>query len=519
MRAMHSEVVKRNEELERQVKDLQKKLAKSEQELQYFKYKLEQFRHMLFGQKSEKTPTRTDGLVQLELFNEAAREIRTEEFEEAEGEREARKNRRGNRKPIPKEFRRERVVIDVDPELRTCPDCGDAMQRIGEHISEELEYVPALLYVIEYALQKYACKKCQSGVVMERVPERPIKKGRPGPGLLAYILVSKYQDHMPLNRLERIFARHGLELSRKTLSGWVQAMGELLEPIVEEMKRELFRARVLQADETPLKVKDPEIKGRTKQAFLYTYGQPQREVVYDFRMNRSRDGPLGFLEGFEGYLQTDAYAGYNELFRRGRVVRIGCWAHVRRKFHDARGERPEFSQIIIAAIQKLYRIEREAKSKGLTGEARVSYRREHAPQVLEKIKALLEIQRPRVLPKSGTGGAIGYTLSQWEALCRYVDIAEAEIDNNAAEQSMRGIAVGRRNWLFVGHPNAGPRAATILSLVETCRRLGLEPLEYLREVISEITKEPGSATRLTPRAWLESHPPAKAEKDLPKPSE
>jgi transposase len=527
---MLTEVERRNKELQRQLEEsraackareqenstLQESLKGLLQERQYLEYKLEQLKRMLFGKKSEKSPPRADGTLQLELFEEAVEEIRAEETEEDDTHR--RRKRRGNRKPIPKDLPRERVEIDVDPEMRVCPDCGQDMQCIGEHICEELEYVPALLYVIEYALKKYACKKCQTGVVMERVPERPIKKGRPGPGLLAYVLVSKYQDHLPLYRLERIFGRHGLELSRKTLCGWVQAMAELLRPIVESMRREMFKSRVLQADETPVKVQDPNLKGKTRKAYIWTYGIPDAEVVYDFRMGRSRDGPLGFLADFDGHLQTDAYAGYKELFRGGRVVRLGCWAHVRRKFNDAQGEKPEFGRIVVAAIQKLYRIEREAKAKGLIGETLVVYRREHALPTLKQIKSLLQTQQARVLPKSGMGAAIGYALGQWDDLLRYVDIPDAQIDNNSAERSIRGVAIGRKNWLFVGHPNAGPKAAIILSLVETCRRLGAEPFEYLKDVISKLSKNPDHADALTPRAWLEAKRSQESEKLTVQPS-
>jgi transposase len=350
------------------------------------------------------------------------------------------------------------------------------MCSIGEHVVEELEYIPARLYVLEYALKKYACKKCQSGVVMERIPERPIKKGRPGPGLLAWILVSKYQDHLPLHRLERIFERHGLGIHRSTLCDWVSAMAKLLGPIVEAMKREIFQARVLQADETPVQVREPGLEKMTRRSYIWTYGIPRGEVVYDFTPGRSGQGPREFLCNFEGYLQTDAYSGYNAVFESGRVIHIGCWAHARRRYYEARAECPDFAEMVLAAIQKLYRVEREGKEEKLTGEALVDLRRREAKPVLDWIRQILELHRGEYLPKSGLQEAIDYTLGQWDSLVRYVDIPDAEIDNNAAERSMRRVVLGRANWLFVGHPAAGPRAAVILSLVETCRRLEVNPL-------------------------------------------
>jgi transposase len=521
---VRADAVKRNAELEEELRVLQtafaaekaaleKKLKASERHRDYLELKLAELRRMLFGRRSEKVePMAPEGFVQAELFEEARAEIERERAEEEETVTYERKKRRGNRKPLPEDLHRERVEIDVPPEMRKCPDCKDDMCSIGEHVVEELEYIPAKLYVIEYALKKYACKKCQSGVVMEPVPPRPIKKGRPGPGLLAWVLVSKYQDHLPLHRLERIFERHGLGIHRSTLCDWVSASARLLGPIVEAMKRELLRSRVLQADETPVPLREPGLEKMTRRAYIWTYGLPRGEVVYDFTPGRSGEGPRKFLGEFEGYLQTDAYSGYNAVFESGRVIHLACWAHARRKFYDARVEEPGFADMVLAAIQKLYRLEREAKEKGVAGEALVDLRTREARPVLLGIRELLDLSRGMFLPRSGLGEAIDYTLGQWDALLRYVEIPEAEIDNNAAERSMRRVVLGRNNWLFVGHPEAGPRAAVILSLVETCRRLEVNPYEYLRSVLHEIVKDPSRAAALTPRAWRSAQLPSGPEK-------
>lgn len=522
---MLADVVKRNAELEEELRalragyeDLEKKLGDSERDREYLEYQLEKFKHLLFGKRSEKMEAvRADGLLQADLFQEAAREIEEEREEETEVTYK-RKKRRGNRKPLPENLHRERVEVDVPPELRTCPDCHGEMSSIGEHILEELEYIPALLYIIEYVFKKYACKRCRSGVLMEPIPERPIKKGRPGPGLLSWVLVSKYQDHLPLYRLERIFERHGLSISRSTLSDWVGAMANLLQPIAQAMKRNLLKAPVLQADETPIQVREPGLKKMTRRSYLWSYGIPEGEVVYDFTTGRGSDGPRVFLEGYEGYLQTDAYAGYNVVFETGRVVRIACWAHTRRKFYDARAESPPFAELILAAIQKLYRIEREAKENAITGESLVELRRSEALPVLERIHEILLLHRERFLPKSGLGEAITYALSQWAALLRYVEVAAADIDNNAAERSMRRVVLGRKNWLFLGHPDAGPRAAVILSIVETCRRLEIDPFKYLKDVIAEMAKDPSRAEALTPRAWRDTPGTSVAENSPQRPA-
>ena len=490
--------------LQRERDQLAESLKVSEMTREYLAFQIQKLSRMLFGRRSEKVPARTDGQVQLELFEEAKREIQAEEAQEFETITYERKKRRGNRRPIPEIVHRERVEIDVDPELRKCAECGEEMVCIGHDISEDLEYIPALLFIIEYLLKKYACKKCQNGVVQAKRPPRPIPKARPGAGLLAYILVSKYQDHLPLHRLERIFARHGTEISRKTLCDWVQAMAKLLRPIVEAQKRELLRARLLQADETPVQVKDLDVKGKTSRCWIWTYGVPDGDVVYDFTRGRSADGPTEFLGEYSGYLQSDSYSVYTSMDRRGKIVHVGCWSHVRRRVYDAREEHPEFASVVIAGIQKLFHIEREAKEQGITGKALVALRRKESRPILKRIRKLFQAKKAHVLPESGTGDAISYALKNWRALMRYVYIPEARIDNNGAERSLRGVVLGRKNWLWIGHPDAGPRAAVIISLVETCRRLRIEPFEYLRSVITELAKDPGKAAELTPRKWLEA---------------
>jgi hypothetical protein len=221
-------------------------------------------------------------------------------------------------------------------------------------------------------------------------------------------------------------------------------------------------------------------------------------------MSRSAAGPEEFFGGkYPEFLQSDGYSVYKSLERQGKTVYVGCWAHARRKYYDARAEDPTFTNIVISAVQKLFRIEREAKSEGVVGESLVELRRERSLPILESIKNLAESKRHEVVPESGLGKAIDYMLGNWEGLTRYIEIPEAPLSNNSAERSLRGVVVGRKNWLFIGHPNAGPRAATILSLIETCRRLGIEPYKYLKSVITELAADPGRASELTPRAWLE----------------
>ena len=274
-------------------------------------------------------------------------------------------------------------------------------------------------------------------------------------------------------------------------------MAELLRPVWDALKREVLESSLIQADETPVTVLG---KQGAKKGYLWTYGIPWEEVVFDFSEGRGGSFAEEFLAGYEGHLQCDAYSGgYNRLEKK-RIVRLGCWAHARRRFYEARGE-SRVAKVALASIQSLYRIEREARANELSGEALAEFRRERAIPVLDRLKAYLTEKRRNVLPKSLTGEAITYALGNWPALERFVEVPLAEIDNNAAENSIRPLAVGRKNWLFVGHRNAGPRAATILSLVGTCQRLKIDPARYLRAVIEEMTHRPERAAELTPRRW------------------
>jgi len=461
-----------------------------------------------YGKTSEKlAPGQLTFSFMDELVEEAKAEIEEEKLEEefACDETSPPKRRRRKSRRIPKNATRERIVLDVDPELRVCSCCDSGMQRIGEDVTTELDYTPAQFIAREYVRPKYACRACQDGVLQEELPKRPIKKGFPGVGLLVHVLVSKYVEHQPLYRIEKSLRRQGAEIPRSTLCDWVHAMAEILRPVWDELKRWVLLAALIQADETPVKVLGE--KG-VRKGYLWTYGIPWREVVFDFTEGRSGTFAEEFLSDYSGSVQCDAYSGYNGLEAKS-IVRLGCWAHARRRFHDAKCE-SKTAKIALAAIQNLYRIERQAKDEDLQGEALVAHRRKYAKPILEKLHEFLVERRSTVLPKSLTGEAIQYALNHWDTFVRYVDIAEAEIDNNSAENSIRPIALGRRNWLFIGHRNAGPRAAIIMSLVATCWRLKIDPAAYLRTAIEALVEDPSRAAEFTPGRWLAARQEAEA---------
>jgi len=427
------------------------------------------------------------------------------EAPDAEDEGREPKKRGHARKLAPRELPRIRVEHPVSAEECTCADCREPMKKIGEETREELEYEPASLFVRVHVRAKYACPRCQNGVFTPAPEPAIVEKGKPGPGLLAQVLISKYQDHLPLHRQEAIFARQGVSISRSTMCDWVATSSEKLAPIVALVMKDVLASSVIHGDDTPvLCLENPDGKGKCRAA-LWVYVGERGNVVYDFTASRSRDGPLRMLGDFAGYFQGDAYSGYDELFRTGKIVEVGCMAHARRRYYEALVSAPREASAMLGKIQRLYRIEREAKEKGLDAEAIRRLRQEQARPILEEMRVELERLEAIVLPKSMIGEAVTYMRRQWAALNRYVEDGRLSIDNNSAERALRRVAVGRKNWLFAGSLAGGKRAAVIYSLIETCKRIGADPFRYLRDVLERLPRMAGAnLASLTPRAWLEA---------------
>jgi len=420
----------------------------------------------------------------------------------------SRRNSKGHgRSPLPQHLERRRMVYDVPAEERRCPHCQEEMRAMGEDVSERLEYVPASLHVIEEVCRKYGCPKGCT-VVTAPKPLQPIEKGLPGPGLLAHVAVSKYGDHLPLTRQEQMFGRQGVAVSRKTMGDWMGRCAELLAPLFEEMKRETLRSKVVQTDDTPVSVLDPELpRTRTGRIWAYVGDDEHPYTVYDYTPNRNREGPEAFLEDFSGYLQADAYAGYDALYNdSGReVTEVACWAHTRRKFYEAQSSDLMRSTVLLAYIRLLYDVERQARDRNLDSQGRLELRQVRSLPILDDIKAYLKREQANVLPKSPEGQAIAYALSNWDALVRYCQDGHLEIDNNGAERSLRGVAVGRRNWTFFGSDGGGRTAAILTSFIATCKRLGVNSHTYLRDVLSRISShKQNRLNELLPDTWQEA---------------
>ena len=409
------------------------------------------------------------------------------------------------RRPLPAALPRRRVEHALPDEQCTCPACGARLVKIGEETSEQLDYQPASLFVTEHVRVKYACDACEASVVTSPLPAQPIDKGRPGPGLLAQIVTAKYADHLPLNRQVDIYARHGVDLSRQTLCDWVAAAADLLAPIYADLKAGVLGSQVIHTDDTTVPVQDA-TRTQTRDGRLWVYvgdAQPA-DLVYDYTPTRSRAGPITFLGDFRGYLQADAYAGYDALYATGRVIEVGCWAHARRYFWEAKATDAPRALIALGFIQQLYRVEAEAKP--LDADARRARRQAEAGPVLERFKPWLDDQVGVVLPKSPIGEAVTYARAQWTALTRYLEDGALAIDNNAAERALRRVVTGRKNWLFCGSDEGGTRAAILYSLVATCKAHGIDPWVYLRDVLERIPTHPNRRrAELLPRAWKAAH--------------
>ena len=503
-----------------------------------------------------------------------------------EGEGEAkpkRKCRPHGRRRLPEHLPRVVQHHKLTEAERLCMRCGRPRGEIGTEKSEQLDYKPASLWVIEHVVHKYACPCCsktpqptpapleseatpgqepssspegeampgpeptptptptptpETGtgaaaaptestptqglitsatepappplvgtVISAAKPAAPIAKGLPGPGLLAHLIVSKYVDHLPLYRLEHIYERQGVFLSRSTLCDWLIACGRLLRPLYDVLVLRMLLSRALHTDDTPVKLQDPKthlLSTARLWAYLGDLSHPFN--VFDFTLNRKRDGPQQFLAGYRGYLHADAFSGYDGLYlpdprtAEARIVEVACNAHARRKFYEARGSDDLRSHQALGYYRQLYALEGGAKD--FSDAQRLQMRQELSLPILEQFHTWLEAQRPAVLPKSPTAEALGYALNNWTALVRYTEAGYLAIDNNAAEREMKRIAIGRKNWLFVGSPQGGRTAAVLMTFASTCRRLNVEPWAYLQDVLTRLPTTPTERlSELAPDRW------------------
>ena len=410
------------------------------------------------------------------------------------------KKRTGGRQPLPRHLKRERIVHDLADSEKHCAACQQDLRPIGEESSERYEYIPAQLTVIEDVCRKYACA-CT--VKTATKPPQPIEKSTAGASLLAQVIVAKNADHLPLHRQEKIFERHGVDISRQTMCGWLAQCADLLKPLYGTLQEVLFQSKVIGTDDTSVKVLDVTLPfARTGRIWPY-YGDKDHPVIlYDYTATRERAGPEEFLKGYRGYLQADAYGGYDAFFKdpaRG-LIEVGCWAHARRYFHKALESDQARMGPALLLIAQLYRVEKQAQA--LASEDRLRLRQVQSQPTLDKLRNYLSEIQVEVLPKSPEGRAVRYTLKNWTALTRYCEDGDLEIDNNATERAIRGVAVGRNNWIFFGSDQGGHTAAVLRSCVASCQRVEIDPFTWLKDVLSRIAAHPITRlAELLPHKW------------------
>ncbi len=462
-------------------------------EIERMKLLILKLKRLQFGRKSEKIDSRIEQL-----------ELRLEELEAAEAEAAPEPDsapeallegvrRKPARRELPPELPRE--TITENPKQKSCPDCGGALRKLGEDISETLEYSPARFKVIRRVRPKLSCGCCDR-IVQAPAQSRAIERGLAGPGLLAHVLTAKYAHHLPLYRQAEIYGHQGVELERSTLAGWVGGASRTLAPLLEALRRHVLAGSRIHGDDTPVPVLDPG-RGKTKTGRLWAYVRDERPTGgeappaawYAYSPDRKGERPETHLAGFEGTLHADAYAGFNGVYEKGRVREAACWAHVRRKFFDI--EQAHASQLAAEALERigaLYGIEKEIR--GSPAEVRRRERQARAKPLLEALHAWFYDNLIGLSKKSETARAMRYALGRWPALVRYLDDGELEIDNNAAERALRAVALGRKNYLFAGSDAGGERAAAMYSLIGTAKLNGVDPQAYLRHVLERIADHP-----------------------------
>jgi transposase len=501
---------------DQQVEDLQAALDEAaklhnqavqehEQLLEELRRQLDLYRLYIFGPRRERL---VEAPGQGHLFELDAVEEMTALPESPRDHREPPPPRR-SRKPDYDRLPHVRIEHDIPEDDKVCTRCGDPKARIGEDEARVLNFIPARFELQIHVLPKYACSHCRDGVVAPETPPRPLSGCIAGAGVLAEVVVSKFAEHLPLYRFEDISTRYGLHLPRSTLCDWVRNVADLLKPLYQLQKELVRTAPVIWTDDTHVTVLGGGEPGSHKGRFWVYIGPTTLPYdVHDFTENRRRDGPARFLAGYEGYLQADAFSGYDAIYTGsgGKIIEVACWAHARRKFLEARSSAPGEASLILQIIQRLYDVENRVRP--LDDDARRAMRQSEAVLILKRLREELDRLSSKLLPKSALAQATTYALNQWQALCRYTEDGRLTIDNNTSERRVRDQAIGRKNWMFLGSDEAGPRAAVLCTIIAGAKRHRLEPWAYLHDVILQLSVDasPDLLAGLLPDRWALSHP-------------
>lgn len=495
---------KKLETTEKQLETTKNQLHWAELKIETLETRLRKVRLAKYGPGSEKLSDEQLELLELEPGVSQA-EVQTESQRPKIPSTTQPRQKHPGRQPLPPDLPRVEKTVPCTADQCVCPGCSRQRDIIGYEESEQLDVEPAKYFVRVTKREKRACGTCEAGgVVAAPLPPRIIDKGLASDAIVIDTLVNKYCDHVPLYRQSAILERDaGVEVSRATLDNWVLHVGELLVPLVGAMRQELLSESYIQADETPVAVQMHDGRGKNHQAYLWQYGSPGGNVIFDFRLGRERDGPKKFLGPFHGILQSDGYAAYDQI-GGPKLVHVGCWAHAQRYFSEAVELNPQdpLATPILARISELFAIDAQAREQGLTLESRHALRQEKSRPLLRVIRQQVEATRSQVLPASALAKACNYTLGQWNRLARCLDYAQVELSNNLAENSMRPVALGRKNWTHIGSPQAGPKIVAILSVVESCRRQKIPVRSYMGAILPGLANMPiQRLPELTPATW------------------
>jgi len=485
------------------IRELIDALTKEQHEREGIQQRLDLLLRKLYGPKAERfNPDQPWLLPEMAVEQPAQSEPTPNEESPTTEEPAATKRRRnGGRKKLPENLQRIRIEHALTEAERVCPCCNTVCQKFGEDVSEQLDYQPGHLFVNQHVRFKYACTKCRDHITVGPAPVAVINKGLPGPGLLAHIAASKYADHLPLHRLERILSRHGIDLSRKTMCDWMAHVARMLHPLADVMAKLVRESKALHTDATKMPYLDPEVKGRSLSGQMWAFIGDRAHPfdVFHFWSDHSAAGIDAFLKDrYRGYLNADALNVYDHLFTPTGPTELGCWTHARRKFHEAEANDRARAHTAMAYVRQLYAVEKEAREliaapelhDTLADEVFLRLRQEKALPVLTNFKTWLEAEQPKVLPKSLIGLAIAYTLRHWPALERYVSDGFLDIDNNVAERALRQIAVGRKNWIFAGSAAGAETAATLFTITSSCHRHKVDAFAYLRDLLERLAHDP-----------------------------
>lgn len=454
----------------------------------HLRHELDQLKRLVFGSRHERfIPSVPQEQLALDLNAQAAAltvaaEPVVQKIQYTRTQKES-TERIPVRMKLPDSLPRQQEILEPKEDV-------SGMKMIGNEITEVLERIPGKLFVRQYVRPKYA-RPNGEGIVIADLPTRPIDKCMAGPGLLAQVVVDKYTDHLPIYRQIQRFEREGIKLSSSTLTDWISGTCNLLEPLYEALRRQVFSQDYLQADETPIKVLDKTKKGKTHRGYHWVYHAPvERLVLFDYREGRGREGPGECLKDFKGFLQTDGYAVYEDYQNKAGITLIHCMAHARRKFDEALDNDKARAEYALTEFQKLYAIERQARDNELSDKQRLQLRQEQSITILDELKAWMLENYKAVLPKSAIGQALHYSLERWDKLMIYTTDGKLEIDNNLVENAIRPVAIGRKNYLFAGSHNGARRAAMLYSFLGTCKINEVNPFEWLRDILEKIPTHP-----------------------------